>query len=328
LGRGGEGMGEIVLSVKGLKTYFYTKSGVVPAVDGLDLELERGETLGIVGESGCGKSTAALSIMGLIPSTEGRVEQGEILFKGRNLVTLPRVEMRKIRGREISMVFQEPMTSLNPVLTIGRQVAEVFVVHRGLNQREALKETIKMLSLVGLPMPELRLREYSHQLSGGMRQRVMIAMALACKPDVLIADEPTSALDVTVQAQILQLINELKERLGTAIILITHDLGVVAEAAEKVLVMYAGKAVEYSDVNGIFDNPEHPYTKGLLASIPGHKKHGQRLDVMEGSTPNPGDHSGGCRFYPRCRYARGICRTSEPELFDLGGGHLCACHFV
>ncbi|MFA7215061.1 MAG: ABC transporter ATP-binding protein, partial [Bacillota bacterium] len=265
---------------------------------------------------------------GLIPSTEGRVEQGEILFKGRNLVTLPRVEMRKIRGREISMVFQEPMTSLNPVLTIGRQVAEVFVVHRGLNQREALKETIKMLSLVGLPMPELRLREYSHQLSGGMRQRVMIAMALACKPDVLIADEPTSALDVTVQAQILQLINELKERLGTAIILITHDLGVVAEAAEKVLVMYAGKAVEYSDVNGIFDNPEHPYTKGLLASIPGHKKHGQRLDVMEGSTPNPGDHSGGCRFYPRCRYARGICRTSEPELFDLGGGHLCACHFV
>ncbi|MDI6706720.1 MAG: ABC transporter ATP-binding protein, partial [Bacillota bacterium] len=261
-------MSEKVLEVKGLKTYFYTDDGVVPAVDGVDFEIRKGETLGIVGESGCGKSVTSLSVMRLIPSPPGKITEGQIIFKGKDIVKLSEDEMRKIRGNDISMIFQEPMTSLNPVYTIGDQISEALMLHQGMNKEQALNKSIEMLSLVGIPLPEQRVHEYPHQLSGGMRQRVMIAMALACNPEILIADEPTTALDVTIQAQILELMKDLKDRLDAAIMLITHDLGVIAEVAENVLVMYAGKVVEYSDVMSIFKNPKHPYTKGLLNSIP------------------------------------------------------------
>ena len=321
-------MSEKVLSVRGLKTRFYIGNRVVNAVDGLDFDLERGETLGIVGESGCGKSTAALSVMGLVPSTSGRIEEGQVMFKGKNLLALPGEELRRIRGNEISMIFQEPMTSLNPVLTVGRQVSEVFMVHRGKGKREALNESIRMLSMVGIPAPGQVMGEYPHRLSGGMRQRIMIAMALACSPEVLIADEPTSALDVTVQAQILRLIRELKDRMGMAVILITHDLGVVAETAQNVLVMYAGRAVEYSDVPGMFKSPKHPYTMGLLGSVPGLKQTGEKLGGIKGEPPNLFDLPGGCRFHPRCEYAANICRIREPGLVNLGEGRFCACHLL
>ena len=295
-------------------------------MDGLDFDLERGETLGIVGESGCGKSTAALSVMGLIPLQAGRVVGGQVLFKGKSLLALPGEEMRRIRGSEMSMIFQEPMTSLNPVLTIGRQVSEVFMVHKGMSRREALDEAVRILSQVGIPAPGQMIREYPHRLSGGMRQRAMIAMAIACGPDVLIADEPTSELDVTVQDQVLRLLRELKERIGMAMVLITHDLGVVAETVQNVLVMYAGRAVEYSDVSGLFNEPMHPYTKGLIASVPGLGKAGEKLGGIKGEPPSPLDLPGGCSFHPRCEHAREICRIHEPELVRVGDGRLCACH--
>ncbi|HOC08842.1 MAG TPA: ABC transporter ATP-binding protein [Bacillota bacterium] len=319
-------MGERILAVRGLKTHYYIGGRVIKAVDGLEFDLERGETLGIVGESGCGKSTAALSVMGLIPLRAGRVVGGQVLFKGKSLLALPGEEMRRIRGSEMSMIFQEPMTSLNPVLTIGRQVSEVFMVHKGMSRREALDEAVKILSQVGIPAPEQMIREYPHRLSGGMRQRAMIAMAIACGPDVLIADEPTSELDVTVQDQVLRLLRELKERIGMAMVLITHDLGVVAETVQNVLVMYAGRAVEYSDVSGLFNEPMHPYTKGLIASVPGLGMAGEKLGGIKGEPPSPLDLPGGCSFHPRCEHAREICRIHEPELVRVGDGRLCACH--
>ncbi len=319
-------MGERILAVRGLKTHYYIGGRVIKAVDGLDFDLERGETLGIVGESGCGKSTAALSVMGLISLRAGRVVGGQVLFKGKSLLALPGEEMRRIRGSEMSMIFQEPMTSLNPVLTIGRQVSEVFMVHKGMSRREALDEAINILSQVGIPAPGQMIREYPHRLSGGMRQRAMIAMAIACGPDVLIADEPTSELDVTVQDQVLRLLRELKERIGMAMVLITHDLGVVAETVQNVLVMYAGRAVEYSDVSGLFNEPMHPYTKGLIASVPGLGMAGEKLGGIKGEPPSPLDLPGGCSFHPRCEHAREICRIHEPELVRVGDGRLCACH--
>lgn len=319
-------MGERILAVRGLKTHYYIGGRVIKAVDGLDFDLERGETLGIVGESGCGKSTAALSVMGLISLRAGRVVGGQVLFKGKSLLALPGEKMRKIRGSEMSMIFQEPMTSLNPVLTIGRQVSEVFMVHKGMSRREALDEAIKILSQTGIPAPGQMIREYPHRLSGGMRQRAMIAMAIACGPDVLIADEPTSELDVTVQDQVLRLLRELKERIGMAMVLITHDLGVVAETVQNVLVMYAGRAVEYSDVSGLFNEPMHPYTKGLIASVPGLGMAGEKLGGIKGEPPSPLDLPGGCSFHPRCEHAREICRIHEPELVRVGDGRLCACH--
>jgi oligopeptide/dipeptide ABC transporter ATP-binding protein len=317
-------MSERILEVKELKTYFYTDDGVVPAVDGVDFHVSKGETLGIVGESGCGKSVTSLSIMRLIPSPPGKIAGGEIIFKGKNLVKLSEEEMRKIRGNDISMIFQEPMTSLNPVYTIGDQISEVLMLHQGMNKEQALEKSVEMLSLVGIPLPEQRVHEYPHQLSGGMRQRVMIAMALACNPELLIADEPTTALDVTIQAQILELMKDLKERLGTAIMLITHDLGVIAEVAEKVLVMYAGKVVEYSDVKSIFKDPKHPYTRGLLNSIPKLNETREKLDVIEGIVPNPYEMPEGCRFHPRCKYAREICKQKQPELVEHQG-HQVRC---
>ncbi|MBA1334432.1 MAG: Oligopeptide transport ATP-binding protein OppD [Firmicutes bacterium] len=317
-------MSEKVLEVKGLKTYFYTDDGVVPAVDGVDFEIRKGETLGIVGESGCGKSVTSLSVMRLIPSPPGKITEGQIIFKGKDIVKLSEDEMRKIRGNDISMIFQEPMTSLNPVYTIGDQISEALMLHQGMNKEQALNKSIEMLSLVGIPLPEQRVHEYPHQLSGGMRQRVMIAMALACNPEILIADEPTTALDVTIQAQILELMKDLKDRLDAAIMLITHDLGVIAEVAENVLVMYAGKVVEYSDVMSIFKNPKHPYTKGLLNSIPKLNETREKLDVIEGIVPNPYEMPEGCRFHPRCKHAREICKQQQPELIEFQG-HQVRC---
>ncbi|PZN06662.1 MAG: dipeptide ABC transporter ATP-binding protein DppD, partial [Bacillota bacterium] len=288
----------------------------------------RGETLAVVGESGCGKSVTALSIMRLIPSPPGRIEAGEILFEGRDLLRLPEEEMRHIRGNEISMIFQEPMTSLNPVFTVGDQIAEVFMLHRGMGRREALEQAVEMLRHVGIPAPERRVREYPHQMSGGMRQRVMIAMALACHPKLLIADEPTTALDVTIQAQILDLMRRLKEELGMAILLITHDLGVVAEMAERVVVMYAGRVVEEGDVYSVFRNPVHPYTEGLLRSIPRLDEDRERLPAIEGTVPSPGQMPRGCPFHPRCPYATDTCREVEPRLEQLGEGRYAACHLA
>ena len=262
------GAQENILEVDGLQTYFYTRGGIVKAVDDVSFQLGRGETLGIVGESGCGKSITALSILRLVPTPPGKIIGGEVRLEGRNLLECDDDEMRDIRGNEISMIFQEPMTSLNPVITIGRQIGEALVLHQGMSQNEAMEKAVEMLELVRIPEPQQRVKEYPHQLSGGMRQRVMIAMALSCNPKVLIADEPTTALDVTIQAQILELIVELKEKLGTAVILITHDLGVVAETTQRVVVMYAGRKVEEADVLDLFQNPMHPYTKGLLSSIP------------------------------------------------------------
>ncbi len=314
-----------LLEVKGLKTYFYTEDGVVPAVDGIDFSLDKGETLGIVGESGCGKSVTSLSIMRLVPSPPGKIVSGQILFKGEDLVKKSEAGMRKIRGNDISMIFQEPMTSLNPVFTIGNQITEVIELHQGLSKQQAINKAIEMLKLVGIPSAEQRINEYPHQLSGGMRQRVMIAMALACNPELLIADEPTTALDVTIQAQILELMKDLKKKLGTAIILITHDLGVVAEMAENVLVMYAGKVVEYADVKSLFKDPKHPYTIGLLGSIPRLDVVKKKLHVIKGVVPNPFEMPEGCRFNPRCDYAKDICRQKEPPLKELENSRQVRC---
>jgi len=319
-------MREILLEIKNLKTYFYTDGGVARAVDGMDLLLHRGETLGMIGESGCGKSVTALSVMQLVAAPAGRIVEGEILFAGQNLLKKSREEMRAIRGNEISMIFQEPMTSLNPVFTIGDQIMEAIILHQRLNRKDAREKAIEMLRLVGIPSPEKRIDDYPHQMSGGMRQRAMIAMALSCRPKLLIADEPTTALDVTIQAQILRLIRTIKEEVGMAVMMITHDLGVIAEVAEDVVVAYAGKAVECADVRTIFKNPLHPYTRALYNSIPRlTDREKRRLETITGSVPNPLFFPPGCRFHPRCGYARDFCRVEEPALEDAGGGHWVRC---
>jgi len=318
-------MGDVLLEVRDLKTHFYTEDGVVPAVDGVSFSLNRGETLGIVGESGSGKSVTSLSVMRLIPYPAGKIIDGEILFEGENLLDKTDEEMRRIRGNEISMIFQEPMTSLNPVFTVGDQIMEAIILHQNVGHRQALDRAIEMLRLVGIPAPERRIDDYPHQMSGGMRQRAMIAMALSCNPKLLIADEPTTALDVTIQAQILDLMMDIKREFTTSIMLITHDLGVIAETADKVMVMYAGKIVESADVISIFKKPAHPYTEGLIGSIPKVNEDCERLSTIEGAVPNPFDMPKGCRFHPRCRYAKNICREQEPQLVDLDSDHQVSC---
>jgi peptide/nickel transport system ATP-binding protein len=322
---------ERLLEIRGLKTHFATDEGWVHAVDGVDLSIDRGETLGVVGESGCGKTVTALSVMKLVPMPPGRIVAGQVLWQGRDLVPLHQSEMQKIRAKEIAIVFQEPMTSLNPVYTVGEQIAEVIRLHEGLGRRAALERTVEMLRLVRIPNPERRFRDYPHQFSGGMRQRVMIAMALACHPKLLIADEPTTALDVTIQAQILELIGELKSRLGMAVMLITHAMGVIAETAQRVVVMYAGKVVEEAPVRELFARPRHPYTQGLIRSIPridaaaGVGKLGKpRLEAIRGVVPSLVDPAPGCRFAPRCKFARDECRETPP-LREIAPGHKVAC---
>ena len=317
-----------LLQIKGLKTHFFTDDGVSPAVDGVDYEVRKGETLGVVGESGCGKSVTALSIMRLIPDPPGKIIAGDIVFEGQSLLALSNEEMRRIRGNKISMIFQEPMTSLNPVYTIGNQISEALRLHQGLSKKDAHDRSIDMLQLVGIPLPERRVNEHPHQLSGGMRQRAMIAMALSCNPSLLIADEPTTALDVTIQAQILDLMVSLKADLDTAIILITHDLGVVAESAARVVVMYAGKVVEEADVYNIFEHPLHPYTEGLLESIPRIDHSTQkkaRLTEIQGVVPIPSQLPAGCHFHPRCPKVMDVCRHENPVLKEEKADHRVRC---
>jgi oligopeptide/dipeptide ABC transporter ATP-binding protein len=315
----------ILLEVRNLKTYFYTMDGVVPAVDGVDLRMREGETLGLVGESGCGKSVTALSIMRLI-SPPGKIIEGEIIFNGHNLLALKEEDMYNIRGNKISMIFQEPMTSLNPVFTIGDQIMEAIMIHQGLDKAAARQRAIEMLRLVGIPNPEQRVDSYPHEMSGGMRQRVMIAMALSCNPQLLIADEPTTALDVTIQAQILELMRSLKERTGLSILLITHDLGVIAEMAQEVAVMYVGRIVEQADVVTLYKAPKHPYTQGLMSSIPTLATgRDQRLNVIKGSVPSLYNLPPGCHFAPRCPFAFEKCRQEMPPLKGIGGAHLVRC---
>ncbi len=310
-----------LLSVRGLKTYFFTRRGVVKAVDGVDLSLDEGKTLGLVGESGCGKSVTALSILRLVPRPRGRIVGGEIRYQGKNLLDFPEEEMRRIRGGEIGMVFQEPMTSLNPVFSIGDQLLEAITVHHRMSRREAKERAIELLSAVGFPDPVLRLKNYPHQLSGGMRQRVMIAIALAGEPRVLIADEPTTALDVTIQAQILDLIQRLKEERGLSVIFITHNLGIVASFADEVAVMYAGRIVERAEVEAIFHSPLHPYTRGLLESVP--RPSSDHLHPIPGSVPT--EEVPGCPFHPRCREAMEVCRDTLPPLLTLPEGREVRC---
>ena len=323
---------QALLVVDRLRTYFYTRQGIVKAVDGVTFSVRPAETLAIVGESGCGKSMTALSLMRLIPDPPGRIVSGVVKLGGRDLLKLSEEEMRRVRGNDISMIFQEPMTSLNPVMTIGKQIAEALILHRDMNRKEALKRAVEMLDLVRIPEPAQRAKEYPHQLSGGMRQRAMIAMALACNPKLLIADEPTTALDVTIQAQILELILELQREFGAAVILITHDLGVVAETARRVIVMYAGRKVEEAEVGELFSRPLHPYTVGLLASIP-------RLDLLRGEVRNAADRlqeipgivpplfdlPEGCAFAPRCPKADDLCRRERPVYKQIRPGHWAAC---
>ena len=318
-----------LLHVQGLRTHFYTFEGVAKAVDDVSFHLDKGETLGLVGESGCGKSVTALSIMRLVPQPPGRIVQGSIEFDGINLVELPVGNMRRIRGDRISMIFQEPMTSLNPVFTIGDQIAEMFVLHQRLGKKEGLERAVEMLRLVQIPSPERRIHEYPHQLSGGMRQRAMIAMALSCNPEILIADEPTTALDVTIQAQVIDLMLKLKEDFDAAIILITHDLGVVAEIAQRIEVMYAGKVVEEAPTLTIFEDPKHPYTRGLLKSIPklgDRARHGRhRLHEISGIVPSLYELPSGCSFYPRCPARKTICRERLPDWVEMGSLHRVRC---
>jgi peptide/nickel transport system ATP-binding protein len=323
---------DVLLDVADLRTHFFLRAGILKAVDGLSFQLRPRETLAIVGESGCGKSMTALSLMRLIPDPPGKIVSGSIKLAGRDLVALDEAEMRRVRGKDVSMIFQEPMTSLNPVMTVGNQIGEALLLHEGLSRREALRRAVDILKLVRIPEPEQRLKEYPHQLSGGMRQRVMIAMALACNPKVLIADEPTTALDVTIQAQILDIILDLQKKLGTAVILITHDLGVVAETAQRVIVMYAGKKVEETLVDELFARPLHPYTHGLMASIP-------RLDLLRGETdvrkkrleeikgivPALTNLPPGCAFAPRCPFAIDKCRKEAPPYEEKQPGHWAAC---
>jgi len=318
---------DVLLEIRDLRTWFDTEEGTIKAVDGVNYVIGRGETLGVVGESGCGKSVTAMSILQLLPVPPARYAGGQILFEGRNLLDCSEAELRKVRGNDIAMIFQEPMTSLNPVFTVGNQIGETLQLHRGMSQREARAASIGMLEKVGIPSPELRVDEYPHQLSGGMKQRVMIAMALACDPALLIADEPTTALDVTIQAQILDLLRDMQQSLGMSILLITHDLGVVAEMSDHVAVMYASKIVEYSSTENLFARPRHPYTFGLFQSLPEmHGEHAERLREIPGSVPNPLDFPSGCKFRERCFKATARCAEEEPALVDVGGGHLLACH--
>lgn len=323
-------MSEKLLEVKNLKTYFYTDDGVVKSVDGVSFSVEKGKTLGIVGESGCGKSITSLSIMQLVETPPGKIVDGEIIYEGEDLLKKNKEEMRKIRGGQIAMIFQEPMTSLNPVFTVGEQIMEALRIHTDLDKHQAKERAIEMLKLVKIPLAEKRFNEYPHQLSGGMRQRVMIAMALACRPKLLIADEPTTALDVTIQAQILKLMNDLKKEKGTSILFITHDLGVINEMADDVAVMYCGQVVEKAPVRSIFgDNSYlHPYTEGLLYSIPRlDTPTGIRLEAIPGAVPHPLDLPKGCKFAPRCKYATDKCREMEPELNEVEPGHMVRCFY-
>ncbi|WP_409253181.1 ABC transporter ATP-binding protein [Bacillus sp. SCS-153A] len=314
-----------ILKVEELQTTFFTDDGEVPAVDNVNFHVNEGEILGIVGESGCGKSVTSLSIMGLVPSPPGKVTGGKILFKGEDLTKASEKRMREIRGNDIAMIFQEPMTSLNPVFTIGNQLTEAIRIHKKNSKAEARKDAVRIMQLVGLPRAEELLNEYPHQLSGGMRQRVMIAMAMACDPKVLIADEPTTALDVTIQAQILKLMKQLNKEMNTAVILITHDLGVVAETCERLIVMYSGKVVEEGTVEEIFKNPQHPYTKGLIQSVPDMRFKKQKLYSIPGSVPKPGSIKHGCRFAARCEYAFDRCLSETPDLYETEPGHTSRC---
>ncbi len=321
-------MAETLLDIRGLKTWFSTDDGLVRAVDGVSMHIDRGETLGVVGESGCGKTVTARSVLKLIDMPPGRFEGGQILWQGRDLIPLDATEMDKIRAKEIAIVFQEPMTSLNPVYTVGQQIAEVLRRHEGLTRSQARDRAIEMLQLVNIPNPKGRVDDYPHQFSGGMRQRVMIAMALACSPQLLIADEPTTALDVTIQAQILELMPEMKDRLGMSIMLITHAMGVVAETCQRVVVMYAGKVVEEAPVEALFGNPRHPYTQGLIRSIPRVDRaaaHKERLEAIPGTVPSLLNPPIGCRFAARCKYVMDICVQEMPPLKDVGPGHRVAC---
>ena len=319
---------EKLIDVKNLNTHFFTEEGVVKAVDGVDFDIYPGETLGIVGESGCGKSVTALSIMGLVESPPGEIVEGEIMFEGRDLTELPEREMRKIRGNDISMIFQEPMTSLNPVYTVGDQIAESLLLHKDLSKKEARSRSVEMLRKVGIPLPEQRVDEYPHQLSGGMRQRVMIAMALSCDPQLLIADEPTTALDVTIQAQILELLGELEDDFDMSIMMITHDLGVIAEVSDRIAVMYAGKVMEYSSAVDIFDNPSHPYTWGLMRSIPKIHEEVDQLEAIPGVVPSPLEFPEGCKFNSRCFMAQDKCFEEEPPLHEVEYRHQSRCWFI
>lgn len=317
---------EPILVVKDLQTTFFTDSGQIPAVDHIDFHLNDGEILGIVGESGCGKSVTSLSVMGLVPSPPGKIVGGEISYKGKDLTRLSEKEMRTIRGNDIAMIFQEPMTSLNPLFTIGNQMSEAILIHaKKISKKQVETRAVEMLKLVGLPRAEELMADYPHQLSGGMRQRVMIAMALVCDPKILIADEPTTALDVTIQAQILKLMKELNDRLGTAILLITHDLGVVAEVCERVIVMYAGQVIEEAPTKLIFDDPQHPYTRGLIQSVPDMRFKKERLYSIPGNVPKPGTITNGCRFAARCEFAFDRCRNENPELYLTADVHQTRC---
>ncbi len=318
-----------LLVVDDLKMHFHTRDGVVKAVDGVSYTLNKGETIGVVGESGSGKSVTAMTIMRLIPMPPGKVEGGDVLFNGESLVSMSEDKIRAIRGNRIAMIFQDPMTSLNPVYRVGHQIAEPLMLHKSLSKAEAWKRACELLTLVGIPHAETRVKDYPHQFSGGMRQRVMIAMSIACDPDILIADEPTTALDVTIQAQILELMQELQRRTGTAIIMITHDLGVVADMADRILVMYAGKAVEYGTVDEVFYRPSHPYTWGLMDSLPRHDMTEKgELCPIKGQPPSLIQVPPGCSFNPRCPYAKDICRAEVPQSRSIEGTHVAACHFA
>ena len=318
-------MPERLLSVNNLKTYFHTTERPIQAVDGVSFHIDRGETVGMVGESGCGKSVTSLSILRLIPTPPGRIESGEVLYEGEDLLKKSEAEIRDIRGNKISMIFQEVMNSLNPVLKIGRQISEAIEIHQHLNRRKATEKAIEILGMVGISLPHKRINEFPHLFSGGMRQRVMIAMAMVCNPELLIADEPTTSLDVTIQAQVLELMKELKTMLRTAILLISHDLGLIAEMAERVMVMYAGKIVEEAAVEDLFLDPRHPYTKALLNSIPRVERKRGQLSIIKGTVPRPTEFPSGCRFHPRCDLARDICAEQEPPLISLGNGRRASC---
>lgn len=318
-------MADTLLQVKNLATHFHTEEGIVKSVQDVSFEVKAGEVLGVVGESGCGKSVTSMSILRLIQQPQGKIVNGQILFDGQDLLSLSEDQMRKIRGNKISLISQDPMTSLNPVLTIGEQIMEAIMLHQGKNRKEAHDKAIEMLRLVGIPSPDQRVDQYPHEFSGGMRQRAIIAMALSCEPQLLIADEPTTALDVTIQAQILDLMRDIKTKRNAAIVLITHDLGVVAEMCDKVAVMYAGKVVEYTDVYSLFKNPQHPYTIGLLNSIPKIEVKQERLEPIDGQPPNLVNLPRGCSFASRCKEVQAVCHTKDPDLVSIEPGHQVRC---